>query len=146
MLLQVSMECRILAHSVASIDGISHPRGFGCKYRWNVASLLFKNFGFAGTDLMSFPHDFWNLWFSRTFGLWISTEMLRLHGFLGFFEPLKFGLWISTEMLRLHIFGFWKCRTWLICFRFVRVSTKRRFLAVFFFEKPFFFCLKTRGS
>ena len=59
MVLQVSMECRFLAHSVASIDGMSLPRGFGCKYRLNVASLLFsQKFGFVGIDGMSPPHDF----------------------------------------------------------------------------------------
>ncbi|XXG82688.1 hypothetical protein AAC387_Pa10g0588 [Persea americana] len=42
MVLQVSIECRFLAHSVASIDGMSLPREFGCKYRLNVASLLFS--------------------------------------------------------------------------------------------------------
>ena len=68
MVLQVSMECRFLAHSVASIDGMLPPSGFWCKYRLNVASLpLFQKIGFVGIDRMSPPLDFLNLRFFRTF-------------------------------------------------------------------------------
>ncbi|XXG47473.1 hypothetical protein AAC387_Pa02g2116 [Persea americana] len=63
MVLQVSMECHILAHSVASINGMSLLREFGSKYRLSAASLFN---GFASIDGMSLPCSFgceyrWNV-------------------------------------------------------------------------------------
>ncbi|XXG82630.1 hypothetical protein AAC387_Pa10g0536 [Persea americana] len=75
MLLQVSMECHLLAHSVASINRMLPPRKFECKYRLSVASLLN---GFVSINGMPPPCSFgyeyqWNVASSR---IWVqvSTE------------------------------------------------------------------------
>ena len=145
MVLQVSMECRFLAHSVASIDGMSLPRGFGCKYRLNVASLLFL----------------------KNLVLWVSMEcrLPTIFEIWGFFEPL-FLFWnlgcgyqlkrcVSTIFLRfwkywrgvafLRFWGFgsieWGSHPsdfWVLCEYRLNVASPR------FFEKPFFLFKDTR--
>ena len=142
--LQVSMECHFLAHSVASIDGMSPPRWFWCKYLLNVASMLFKKFWFCGYR--------WNV---------ASPRFLKFEVFSNLcFFFLKFGLWISTEMLCLY--DFWNLASIdevsLPCnFEVLEVLNGVRILLIFGLCKYWLsvasrgflknhFCLKTRGS
>ncbi len=152
-----------LLNGIASIDGMSPPCSFGCEYRWNVASprswvqvstkrrfpafsskILFCGYRWnvASPRFLKFE-VFSNLCFFvlfvLKFGLWISTEMLRLHDFWNFASidevsfPCDFEiLEVSNGVRILPIFGFCKYR--------LIVASLRGFL------ENHFFCLKTRGS
>ena len=144
MVLQVSMECRFFAHLVVSIDGMSPPRGFGCKNRLSVASLLN---GVASIDGMSLPCSFcceyrWNIASSR---IWVQVSTKRrlpafsknfvmrvsmkcrfptIFEVLGFFEPLflfwnlSCGYQLKCCVYTVFFFKFYKYRRGVAFLRF----------------------------
>lgn len=156
MVLQVSMECRFLAHSVASIDGMSLPRGFGCKYRLNVASSWIWVQVLTECRLLAFFSKIWfcgyrwNVASPRFLKFEVFSSLCFLFGNLGCGYQLKrcvstiffidFAsinevslscdfevLEVSNGVRILPIFGF--------CVSIIKL----RFPTVFFFfEKPFF--------